>query len=165
MEVVGERKKIILWDAPNKYFLSIPEFAVNPLSLYIYINSFTIQFNSIEVLTLIILQSLLRMLDGLNFKEFVAFLSAFSPLPLSTTKLIIFKVYDSDCNGKVTFHDMLRALRDLSGPFMSDQQREEVLTQVLEEAGYAKDCSLVLSDFMKILGNSGLKMEVEVPVD
>lgn len=79
MEVVGERKKIILWDAPNKYFLSIPEFAVNPLSLYIYINSFTIQFNSIEVLTLIILQSLLRMLDGLNFKEFVAFLSAFSP--------------------------------------------------------------------------------------
>ncbi|KAG4402483.1 hypothetical protein GLYMA_02G206100v4 [Glycine max] len=138
MEVVGERKKIILWDAPNKYFLSIPEFA-----------------------------SLLRMLDGLNFKEFVAFLSAFSPLPLSTTKLslIIFKVYDSDCNGKVTFHDMLRALRDLSGPFMSDQQREEVLTQVLEEAGYAKDCSLVLSDFMKILGNSGLKMEVEVPVD
>ncbi|KAG5063904.1 hypothetical protein JHK85_005087 [Glycine max] len=101
MEVVGERKKIILWDAPNKYFLSIPEFAV----------------------------------------------------------------YDSDCNGKVTFHDMLRALRDLSGPFMSDQQREEVLTQVLEEAGYAKDCSLVLSDFMKILGNSGLKMEVEVPVD
>ncbi|KAH1262694.1 Calcineurin subunit B [Glycine max] len=95
--------------------------------------------------------SLLRMLDGLNFKEFVAFLSAFSPLPLSTTKLIIFKVYDSDCNGKVTFHDMLRALRDLSGPFMSDQQREEVLTQVLEEAGYAKDCSLVLSDFMKVL--------------
>ncbi|KAG5052544.1 hypothetical protein JHK87_004742 [Glycine soja] len=75
------------------------------------------------------------------------------------------QVYDSDCNGKVTFHDMLRALRDLSGPFMSDQQREEVLTQVLEEAGYAKDCSLVLSDFMKILGNSGLKMEVEVPVD
>lgn len=91
MEVVGERKKIILWDAPNKYFLSIPEFAVNPLSLYIYINSFTIQFNSIEVLTLIILQSLLRMLDGLNFKEFVAFLSAFSPLPLSTTKLSLSK--------------------------------------------------------------------------
>eukprot|EP00256_Glycine_max_P068549 XP_025983144.1 calcineurin subunit B type 1-like [Glycine max] len=83
----------------------------------------------------------------------------------SNVSAVIFKVYDSDCNGKVTFHDMLRALRDLSGPFMSDQQREEVLTQVLEEAGYAKDCSLVLSDFMKILGNSGLKMEVEVPVD
>lgn len=48
---------------------------------------------------------------------------------------------------------------------MSEQQREDVLTQVLEEAGYAKDSSLVLSDFMKILGNSGLKMEVEVPVD
>lgn len=36
-------------------FLSVPEFAVNPLS-----------------------QRLFRMIDGLNFKEFVAFLSAFS---------------------------------------------------------------------------------------
>ncbi|KAH1117240.1 hypothetical protein AAZX31_17G069800 [Glycine max] len=128
---------------PSDEFLSIPEFAVNPLS-----------------------QSLLRMLDGLNFKEFVAFLSAFSPRATLHHKIeFIFKVYDTDCNGKVTFHDMLRALRDLSGPFMSEQQREDVLTQVLEEAGYAKDSSLVLSDFMKILGNSGLKMEVEVPVD
>lgn len=33
--------------------------------------------DSIEVL--IIFQSLLRMLDGLNFKEFVLFLSAFGP--------------------------------------------------------------------------------------
>ncbi|XP_027331880.1 calcineurin subunit B-like [Abrus precatorius] len=124
-------------------FLSIPEFAVNPLS-----------------------QSLLRMLDGLNFKEFVAFLSAFSPRATIHHKIeFIFKVYDSDCNGKVTFHDMLRALRDMTGPFMSEQQREEVLTQVLEEAGYTKDSLLVLSDFMKILGNSGLKMEAEVPVD
>ncbi|WVZ10047.1 hypothetical protein V8G54_014577 [Vigna mungo] len=124
-------------------FLSIPEFAVNPLS-----------------------QSLLRMLDGLNFKEFVAFLSAFSPRATLHQKILfIFKLYDTDCNGKVTFHDMLRALRDLSGSFMSEQQREEVLTQVLEEAGYAKDSSLVLSDFVKILGNSGLKMEVEIPVD
>uniref|UniRef100_I1MT05 EF-hand domain-containing protein n=1 Tax=Glycine max TaxID=3847 RepID=I1MT05_SOYBN len=115
---------------PSDEFLSIPEFAVNPLS-----------------------QSLLRMLDGLNFKEFVAFLSAFSPRATLHHKIeFIFKVYDTDCNGKVTFHDMLRALRDLSGPFMSEQQREDVLTQVLEEAGYAKDSSLVLSDFMKWQG-------------
>ncbi|KAK7329903.1 hypothetical protein VNO77_24085 [Canavalia gladiata] len=124
-------------------FLSIPEFAVNPLS-----------------------QSLMRMLDGLNFKGFVAFLSAFSPRASLQHKIeFIFKVYDTDCNGKVAFHDMLRALKDLSGPFMSEQQREEVLTQVLEEAGYTKDSLLVLNDFMKILGNSGLKMEVEVSVD
>ena len=36
-------------------FLSVPEFAMNPLS-----------------------QRLLKMVDGLNFKDFVAFLSAFS---------------------------------------------------------------------------------------
>ncbi|CAJ2649616.1 calcineurin subunit B type 1-like isoform X2 [Trifolium pratense] len=96
---------------PSDEFLSIPEFAVNPLSQ------------------------------------------------------IIFKVYDTDCNGKVSFDDMLTVLRDLTGQYMSEQQRKEVLAQVLEEAGYTKDSFLVLSDFMKILGNSDLKMEAEVPVD
>ncbi|RWR91268.1 EF-hand domain-containing protein [Cinnamomum micranthum f. kanehirae] len=124
-------------------FMSVPEFAVNPLS-----------------------QRLLRILDGLNFKEFVAFLSAFSSRATLQQKIeFIFKVYDSDCNGKVTFNDVLDVLRDLTGSFISEQQRQQVLTHVLEEAGYTMDSSLVLSDFVKILGNSGLKMEVEVPVD
>ncbi|KAG6538380.1 hypothetical protein ZIOFF_003497 [Zingiber officinale] len=153
-------------------FLSVPEFAVNPLS-----------------------QRLLRMLDGLNFKEFVAFLSAFSPrislqqkiecdhyvfifpiffffiLPLFAVEhhilfwVVLFKVYDFNSNGKVTFDDILSVLRDLTGSFISEQQRQEVITRVLEEAGYRRDSSLVLSDFMRILGSSQLKMEVEVPID
>lgn len=124
-------------------FLSVPEFAVNPLS-----------------------QRLLRMVDGLNFKEFVAFLSAFSPHATLHQKIeFIFKAYDSDGNGKVTFTDMLDVLRDLTGTFISEKQREQVLTDVLDEAGYTKDSLMILSDFVKILGNSGLKMEVEVPVD
>lgn len=124
-------------------FLSVPEFAVNPLA-----------------------QRLLRMLDGLNFKEFVAFLSAFSSRTSLQQKIeFIFKVYDLDCNGKVTFNDMLSVLRDLTGSFMTEQQRKKVLTHVLEEAGYTNDSSLVLPDFAKILGNSDLKMDVEVPVD
>ncbi|KAL8145233.1 uncharacterized protein LOC141706868 [Apium graveolens] len=124
-------------------FLSVPEFAVNPLS-----------------------QRLFRMVDGLNFKEFVAFLSAFSSRATLQQKVeFIFKVYDLDGNGKVAFNDMLDVLRDLTGQFISEQQREQVLTHVLEEAGYKKDSFLVLADFMKILGSSGLKMEVEVPVD
>ncbi|KAJ4813679.1 Calcineurin subunit B [Rhynchospora pubera] len=124
-------------------FMSVPEFAVNPLA-----------------------QRLLRMLDGLNFKEFVAFLSAFSPRTTHHQKIeFIFKVYDSDCNGKVTFDDILCILRDLSGSFMSEQQRQKVLTHVFQEAGYKLDSSLVFSDFMKIFGNSELKMEVEVPID
>ncbi|XP_058111473.1 uncharacterized protein LOC131254762 isoform X1 [Magnolia sinica] len=124
-------------------FLSVPEFAVNPLS-----------------------QRLLRMVDGLNFKDFVAFLSAFSPHASLQQKIeLIFKVYDSDCNGKVTFKDILEVLRDLTGSFMSEKQREQVLSHVLEEAGFTTDTSLSLDDFVKILGNTGLKMEVEVPVD
>lgn len=38
--------------------------------------------------------------------------------------LVIFKVYDSDCNGKVTFDDIMEVLRDLTGSFISDKQRE-----------------------------------------
>ncbi|XP_050286668.1 uncharacterized protein LOC126725785 [Quercus robur] len=124
-------------------FLSVPEFAMNPLS-----------------------QRLLKMVDGLNFKDFVAFLSAFSGKATTHQKIeFIFKVYDSDNNGKVSFNDILEVLRDLSGSFMSDEQREKVLRQVLQEAGYSKESYLMLDDFIKVLGRSGLKMEVEVPVD
>ncbi|KAG2719022.1 hypothetical protein I3760_03G247400 [Carya illinoinensis] len=111
----------------SEEFMSVPEFAVNPLS-----------------------QRLLRMLDGLNFKEFVAFLSAFSPRATLQHKIeFIFRVYDSDGNGGVAMNDMLEVLRDLTGQYISEQQREQVLTQVLEEAGYTKDSLLGLSDFMK----------------
>ncbi|CAK9164904.1 unnamed protein product [Ilex paraguariensis] len=120
-------------------FLSVPEFAMNPLS-----------------------QRLLKMVDGLNFKEFVAFLSAFSAKASMPQKI---ELYDTDRNGKVTFNDILDVLRDLSGTFMSDKQREEVLSQVLQEAGYTRESSLLLDDFVKILDKPGLKMEVEVPVD
>ncbi|GAA0167904.1 hypothetical protein Leryth_023967 [Lithospermum erythrorhizon] len=124
-------------------FMSVPEFAMNPLS-----------------------QRMLKMVDGLNFKDFVAFLSTFSSKANKRQKTeLIFKVYDSDGNGKVTFEDMIEVLRDLSGSFMSDKQREEVLSQVLFEAGFSRECTLMLEDFMKVLDYPGLKMDVEVPVD
>lgn len=124
-------------------FLSVPEFAMNPLS-----------------------QRLLKTVDGLNFKDFVAFLSAFSAKATVPQKIeIIFKIYDSDCNGKVTFNDIIQVLHDLTGSFMSDKQREEVLNQLLHEAGYTRESYLLLDDFVKILDNQGLKMEVDVPDD
>ncbi|CAA0827357.1 Calcium-binding EF-hand family protein [Striga hermonthica] len=124
-------------------FLSVPEFAMNPLS-----------------------QRLLKMVDGLNFKDFVAFLSAFSSKATVPNKIeIIFRVYDSDCDGKVKFSDLIEVLHDLTGSFMSEKQREEVLTQLLHEAGYRKESSLMLDDFIKILEQPGLKMDVEIPDD
>ncbi|KAM7254259.1 hypothetical protein ACFE04_031941 [Oxalis oulophora] len=124
-------------------FLSIPEFAMNPLS-----------------------QRLLKMVDGLNFKDFVAVLSAFSVKANVQQKVqFIFKVYDSDGNGKVSFKDILEVLQDLSGPFMSDEQRERVLIRVLDEAGYSRDSYLTIDDFFKVFGDSDIKMEVEIPID
>lgn len=37
---------------------------------------------------------------------------------------VIFKVYDFDGNGRVTFNEMLDILRDLTGQFISERQRE-----------------------------------------
>ncbi|KAJ4903571.1 Calcium-binding EF-hand family protein [Raphanus sativus] len=124
-------------------FLSVPEFAMNPLS-----------------------QRLLKMVDGLNFKDFVAFLSAFSAKASLKQKVkLIFQVYDSDGNGKVSFKDIMEVLRDLSGTFMSDEQREQVLSQVLKEAGYTNDSFLTLEDFIKVFGSGKPEMDVEIPVD
>jgi len=124
-------------------FMGVPEFAVNPLC-----------------------QRLLKMLEGLNFKEFIALLSAFSSRAKFEDKLnFIFRVYDADGNGKVRSSDILQVLRDLSGTFLTDEQRQLVLNQALEQAGYTKDSELTLEDFGKVLGKAELKMDVEVPVD
>ncbi|KAJ3698992.1 hypothetical protein LUZ61_002697 [Rhynchospora tenuis] len=124
-------------------FLSIPEFSLNPLS-----------------------HRLVQMVDGLNFKDFVAFLSPFSPKATAQQKIeLIFKVYDTDGKGKVTFKDILEVLSSLTGSFMTQEQREQVLSKLMKEAGYDKDSSLSLEDFTKILSTPSLKMEVEVPID
>ncbi|XP_074347832.1 uncharacterized protein LOC141686682 isoform X1 [Apium graveolens] len=97
-------------------FLSVPEFSDNPLS-----------------------QRLLKMVDGLNFKDFAAFLAAFSAKASMKQKIeLIVEVYDVGYNGKVTFNDILEVLQDLAGSFMSDDKREQVLNEVLKEAGYTR---------------------------
>ncbi|XXG59141.1 hypothetical protein AAC387_Pa04g1273 [Persea americana] len=109
-------------------FLSVPEFAVNPHS-----------------------HRLLGLVDGLNFKDFVAFLSAFSTRGNLIQKIeLIFRVCDSDCKGKVIFIDILEVLQDVTGSFMSENQREQVLTHVFEEASYRGDSSMLLGDFVKL---------------
>eukprot|EP00246_Nothoceros_aenigmaticus_P004122 TRINITY_DN15497_c0_g1_i1.p1 TRINITY_DN15497_c0_g1~~TRINITY_DN15497_c0_g1_i1.p1 ORF type:complete len:176 (-),score=26.68 TRINITY_DN15497_c0_g1_i1:312-839(-) len=124
-------------------FMAVPEFALNPLS-----------------------QRLLTILEGLNFKEFVALLSAFSPKATLEHKVdFIFKVYDRDGKGKVSVEDILQVLRDLSGRFLKEEQRQQVVTQALQDAMFSSEGTLTLQDFSKILGKAPMKMEVEVPVD
>ncbi|KAJ7515172.1 hypothetical protein O6H91_22G003200 [Diphasiastrum complanatum] len=124
-------------------FMAVPEFALNPLA-----------------------ERLLRTLEGVNFKEFITLLSAFSARASYEHKVeFIFRVYDSDRNGKVTMYDILEVLRDLSGSFLTDDQRKQVVIQALEEAGFSEDSALTYQDFLEVLNKAGLKMEVEVPVD
>ncbi|KAL3691459.1 hypothetical protein R1sor_005110 [Riccia sorocarpa] len=43
-----------------------------------------------------------------------------------------------------------KILCDLSGNFLTDEQRQAVVTQALEESGYSKDDSLTPEDFLKV---------------
>lgn len=54
----------------------------------------------------------------------VLFLLHHITLIIKASFVVIFKVYDTDCNGKVSFDDLLRALSDMTGHFISQQQRE-----------------------------------------
>ena len=58
----------------------------------------------------------------INIKEVKLFGFILTLLIISVS--VIFKVYDSDCNGKVAFNDILEVLKDLTGSFMTDKQRE-----------------------------------------
>lgn len=123
-------------------FMAIPEFALNPLS-----------------------QRFVRMLEGVNFKDFVQWLSAFSPRAALRDKAqLIFRVYDSDGDGRVSKSNILSVLSDLSGTFLSDSEREVVVVKALTEAGFSESDLLTEDDFCKVLGTH-LKMEVEIPVD
>lgn len=56
---------------------------------------------------------------GHSLSQFFLFSSVFG-------EAVIFKVYDIDGKGKITFKDLLEVLRDLTGSFMSEEQREVV---------------------------------------
>lgn len=58
---------------------------------------------------------------------------------------VIFKVYDSDHNGKVSFKDILEVLKDLSGSFMSDEQREVSPNKYMQKPVFSKMCHCYLT--------------------
>lgn len=47
---------------------------------------------------------------------------------------VIFKVYDYDGNGKVSFNKILDILRDLTGQFISESQREVSSSSLLSSS-------------------------------
>eukprot|EP00475_Leptophrys_vorax_P046316 TRINITY_DN9901_c0_g1_i2.p1 TRINITY_DN9901_c0_g1~~TRINITY_DN9901_c0_g1_i2.p1 ORF type:complete len:176 (+),score=17.12 TRINITY_DN9901_c0_g1_i2:489-1016(+) len=122
-------------------FLSIPEFALNPLA-----------------------NRLLGMLEGVNFKDFVRWLAAFSSRADAEDRTrLIFAVYDVDNDGKISRLDLLAILKDLTGSFLTDEQREQVVVQALQQAGFGADSLLSFNDVYKVVGKQ-LRMEVDIPI-
>ncbi|GAQ86535.1 calcineurin subunit B [Klebsormidium nitens] len=121
--------------------MSIPEFALNPIH-----------------------QRLLVSFEGVNFKDFCGAMAAFSSRASMEKKLrFVFNVYDATGKGTIGREDMLQILRDMTGSFLTEEQRQRAVTRALEEAGFSQNPALTFSDFSKVMGTSSFSLEVEVP--
>ena len=147
-------------------FLSIPELSINPLA-----------------------KRLERVFESVNFKEFVGFLSAFSPRASREARVrLIFAVFDADGDGVVSRSDLELCVRQLVGASMGEEGVAAVVGSALEGAAEAKrkaaakgglsssnstvvsgsaDSAVVegltLDDFRNALSGRELAMEIEFP--
>lgn len=86
-------------------FLSIPEFAINPLGLRI-IGLFDSERP-----------------DEINFKHFCRTLAVFRPeAPLADKLALVFRVYDVDNNGKVERAELFNVVKRMVGNHIPDEQ-------------------------------------------
>jgi serine/threonine-protein phosphatase 2B regulatory subunit len=94
-------------------FMNIPELSINPLA-----------------------PRLGRLFESVNFKDFVALLSAFSAQASTEDKLqLLFRVYDVDGDGLICPEDLELVLRQLGGSALSEAELQQVVSQVFEEVG------------------------------
>eukprot|EP01025_Chloroclados_australasicus_P037592 TRINITY_DN38428_c0_g2_i1.p1 TRINITY_DN38428_c0_g2~~TRINITY_DN38428_c0_g2_i1.p1 ORF type:complete len:238 (-),score=19.31 TRINITY_DN38428_c0_g2_i1:106-819(-) len=120
-------------------FLAIPELSINPLA-----------------------PRMTRMLDGCNFKDFVRFLSAFSPAASQQDKLrFMFEVYDVDGDGLLTHDDLRNILSYLVGGQLTEEQIQSLLKQIEEEAGTTHGIDFDL--FQTFAQKAAKSFEVQVP--
>ncbi|KAG2489266.1 hypothetical protein HYH03_012286 [Edaphochlamys debaryana] len=123
-------------------FLSIPELSINPVA-----------------------QRLVRCCECPNFTDFVRLVAPFSPRASRDDRLaFMFSVYDVDGDGFISREDMGMMLKQLAGSSLAEEDRQEVITQVLALAGGAE--RLDLPGFKAALASADLSnMVVEVGVD
>ncbi|GFR51696.1 hypothetical protein Agub_g14140 [Astrephomene gubernaculifera] len=123
-------------------FLSIPELSINPVA-----------------------QRLVRCCECPNFTDFVKMVAPFSPRASRDDKLaFMFSVYDVDGDGFISREDMSMMLKQLAGSSLSEEDRQDIISRVLAEAGGAE--RLDLPCFKAALGSADISnMVVEVPVD
>ena len=121
-------------------FLSIPELSINPLA-----------------------RRLERAFECVNFREFVAFLAAFSSRATKEDRIrLIFHVFDADGDGRVGREDVDLTLRALVGASLTEDDITAAVDAVLEGAGAG---GLTLDDFASALAWRELAMAVDIPLE
>jgi len=118
-------------------FLSIPEFASNPLLERVIAIFDTNKDEEIE------------------FKEFITALSIFSSKDNKDAKLrFAFRVYDIDDDGFISNGELFQVLKMMVGTNLNDVQLQQIVDKTILEADQDRDGKISFEEFVKMISNT-----------
>jgi len=118
-------------------FLSIPEFASNPLLERVIAIFDTNKDEEIE------------------FKEFISALSIFSGKDNKEAKLkFAFKIYDINDDGFISNGELFQVLKMMVGTNLNDVQLQQIVDKTILEADTDKDGKISFNEFVKMISNT-----------
>ncbi|GMH33815.1 hypothetical protein BSKO_01649 [Bryopsis sp. KO-2023] len=118
--------------------LNIPELSINPLA-----------------------HRMVRMFEGVNFKDFCRLLAPFSRRASPEMKMgAIYSVFDMDGDGVVSRDDLDLMLRQLAGTTLTDEEIAQFVDMAFKEANGSLSKQLCHD----VLSNQDLSMDVDFPV-
>ena len=104
--------------------------------------------------------------DGMNFREFVRVLCPYSPKAQREEKLKhVFQVWDVNGDGVVCREDMELVIRQAGGIYLTDEEIEQVIENVMKDAGEGVDREggLTFSMFCDAMKDARIGLSVHVP--
>lgn len=124
-------------------FLNIPAIAHNPLALRL-IEIFDEDGNG-----------------GVDFKEFISGLSAFSSRGLKDEKLwFAFRAYDIDRDGYISNGELFIVLKMMVGGNLQDSQLQQIVDKTILDADEDGDGKISFQEFKKLVENTDVSQSM-----
>lgn len=137
----------------------IPELAVNPLGTRIIEAFFTDEKDPRESV------------ETINFRQFVRILARFKRTPKSQQHEMnteekkvdfIFKIYDTDRDGKISKDDLGHVLKAMVGLHISNEELTSIVRRTMREADKDQDGFIDLEEFKTALGSIDLDEKMSI---
>ncbi|CAG7733979.1 unnamed protein product [Allacma fusca] len=91
----------------------------------------------------------------INFREFLDMLIIFAKGTAEDKAKLMFDMYDIERDGKLSineFVEMIRSLIDAANADSAIENTDELIHQMVEQAGFTRDSQVTFADFQKLLG-------------